>query len=80
MRRRLDIYESDERLWPTKVQEWCEDLDTYDGVLIDMAVVVGLPKAALTQGDRRRLLSEERSSIEEGLHRAGLDLGASRSR
>jgi hypothetical protein len=80
MRRRLDIYESDERLWPTKVQEWCEDLDTYDRVLIDLAVVIGLPRAALPEGERRRLLSEERSSIEDGLDRVGLDLGASRPR
>lgn len=78
MRRRLDLYEADERLWPTKVQEWCEDLDSYDGVLVDLAVVVGLPEATLPDGDRRRLLSEERTSIEGGLARAGLDLGGPR--
>ena len=80
MRRRIDLYEGDDRLWPTKVQEWCEDLDSYDGVLIDLAVVVGLPPRALPQGDRRRLLSEERSSIESGLLGAGLELGESRPR
>ena len=76
MRRRLDAYESDDRLWPTKVDEWCEDLDTYDGVLIDLAVVVGLPASSRPDGDRRRLLSEERDSLEAGLARAGIDLGA----
>lgn len=80
MRRRLDLYEADDRLWPTKVQEWCEDLDSYDGVIIDLAVVVGLPQVALPDGNRRRLLSEERSSIEHGLARAGLDLGEIRPR
>ncbi len=78
MRRRLDLYEADDRLWPTKVQEWCEDLDTYDGVLIDLAVILGLPAAALPQGGRRRLLSEERSSIESGLVRAGFEPGQAR--
>lgn len=77
MRRRLDIYESDTRLWPTKVDEWCEDLDTYDGVLVDLAAAVGLPASSLPSGGRRRLLSEERVAIEAGLARAGLDLGAS---
>lgn len=79
MRRRLDLYEKDDRLWPTKVQEWCEDLDTYDGVLVDLAPLVGVPSAALPEGDRRRLLSEERASLEAGLERAGVDLGTPQS-
>ncbi|CAN5755687.1 hypothetical protein BH20ACT1_BH20ACT1_14520 [soil metagenome] len=74
MRRRLDLYEGDDRLWPTKVQEWCEDLDAYDGLLIDLAVAMGIPAAALPEGDRRRLLSEERTSIESGLAQAGHEL------
>ena len=74
MRRRLDAYESDDRLWPTKVDEWCEDLDTFDSLLVDLALEVGLPRTALPDGDRRRLLSEEREAIEHGLARAGLDL------
>lgn len=74
MRRRLDVYESDDRLWPTKVQEWCEDLDAYDSVLIDLAVSMGIPSAALPEGERRRLLSEERAGIERGLTRAGVRL------
>ena len=74
MRRRLDAYESDDRLWPTKVDEWCEDLDTFDSLLVDLALEVGLPSTALPDGDRRRLLSEEREAIEHGLARAGLDL------
>lgn len=75
MRRRLDLYEKDDRLWPTKVQEWCEDLDTYDGVLVDLAPLVGVPAASLPDGNRRRLLSEERVALETGLGRAGVDLG-----
>ena len=78
MRRRLDLYEADDRLWPTKVDEWCEDLDTYDGVLVDLAPLAGLPAAALPEGDRRRLLSEERVALEAGLARAGFDLGSPR--
>lgn len=74
MRRRLDLYEKDDRLWPTKVQEWCEDLDTYDGVLVDLAPLVGVPAASLPAGNRRRLLSEERVALETGLVRAGVDL------
>lgn len=74
MRRRLDVYESDDRLWPTKVDEWCEDLDTYDGVLVELAFMVGLPDTVLPAGERRRLLSEEREAIEKGLTRAGLDI------
>lgn len=77
MRRRLDLYEKDDRLWPTKVQEWCEDLDTYDGVLVDLAPLVGVPAASLPEGDRRRLLSEERVALENGLVRAGVDFGVS---
>lgn len=77
MRRRLDAYESDTRLWPTKVDEWCEDLDTYDGVLVDLAAALRLPASSLPSGGRRRLLSEERVAIEAGLARAGIDLGAS---
>ncbi|CAN5239242.1 hypothetical protein BH24ACT1_BH24ACT1_01730 [soil metagenome] len=77
MRRRLDLYEKDDRLWPTKVQEWCEDFDTYDGVLVDLAPLVGVPAASLPEGDRRRLLSEERVALEAGLARAGVDLGTS---
>ena len=77
MRRRLDLYEKDDRLWPTKVEEWCEDLDTYDGVLVDLAPLVGVPEASLPDGDRRRLLSEEREALETGLVRAGVDLGDS---
>ncbi|MDP9421079.1 MAG: hypothetical protein M3P53_13220, partial [Actinomycetota bacterium] len=74
MRRRLDAYETDDRLWPTKVDEWCEDLDTFDGMLIDLAVEVGLPSTVLPGGGRRRLLSEEREAIEDGLGRAGVVL------
>jgi hypothetical protein len=76
MRRRIDIYEADDRLWPTKVQEWCEDLDAYDGLLVDLAMTFGLPAETLPGGDRRRLLSEERTAIEAGLARAGIDLGS----
>lgn len=79
MRRRLDLYEKDDRLWPTKVQEWCEDLDTYDGVLVDLAPLVGVPAASLPEGERRRLLSEERASLEAGLERAGVSLGSPQS-
>ncbi len=79
MRRRLDLYEADDRLWPTKVQEWCEDLDTYDGLLIDLAVATGLPTSVLPEGDRRRLLSEERAGIEGGLARAGHELDRDRA-
>lgn len=74
MRRRLDAYESDDRLWPTKVDEWCEDLDGFDALLIDLATEVGLPATALPGGDRRRLLSEERDAIEAGLTAVGVDL------
>lgn len=80
MRRRLDVYETDDRLWPTKVQEWCEDLDEYDGLLVDLAVMAGLPHDALPAGGRRRLLSEERTALESGLAGAGLDLGSPPSR
>jgi hypothetical protein len=80
MRRRLDLYEEDPRLWPTKVEEWCEDLDTYDGVLVDLAGVAGVPPAALPEGDRRRLLSEERTALEAGLARAGIELGSAQER
>ncbi|MGI9120426.1 MAG: hypothetical protein ACR2G7_09975 [Acidimicrobiales bacterium] len=80
MRRRLDVYEADDRLWPTKVQEWCEDLDAYDGLLVDLAAMAGLPQDALPAGGRRRLLSEERTVLESGLARSGLDLGTSPSR
>ncbi len=75
MRRRLDLYEEDNRLWPTKVEEWCEDLDTYDGVLVDLARLVDVPASSLPEGDRRRLLSEERTGLEAGLSRAGIALG-----
>nr|MDP9453192.1 hypothetical protein [Actinomycetota bacterium] len=75
----LDLYEADDRLWPTKVQEWCEDLDTYDGLLIDLAVATGLPTSVLPEGDRRRLLSEERAGIEGGLARAGHELDRDRA-
>lgn len=75
MRRRLDLYETDDRLWPTKVEEWCEDLDTYDGVLVDLAGLCGLPASSRPEGDRRRLLSEERAALEQGLERTGIDLG-----
>ncbi len=74
MRRRLDAYENDERMWPTKVDEWCEDLDTFDAVLVDLALEVGLPSTSLPGGERRRLLSEEREAIENGLAGAGVDL------
>lgn len=77
MRRRLDTYERDDRLWPTKVDEWCEDLDTYDSVLVELATMVGLPRSALPAGERRRLLSEERDAIEAGLARAGLGVTGS---
>ncbi len=80
MRRRLEVYETDDRLWPTKVQEWCEDLDAYDGMLVDLAAMTGLPQNALPAGGRRRLLSEERVALESGLARSGLDLGTSPSR
>lgn len=74
MRVRLKAYESDDRMWPTKVAEWCEDLDAYDGLLVDLAEAFDLPAAMRPAGDRRRLLSEERSGIEAGLADAGLDL------
>ncbi|HSH23842.1 MAG TPA: hypothetical protein VK975_07265 [Acidimicrobiales bacterium] len=74
MRRRLDTYENDDRMWPTKVDEWCEDLDTFDAVLVDLALELGLPPTSLPGGDRRRLLSEEREAIERGLAEAGVDL------
>jgi hypothetical protein len=80
MRRRLDLYEEDDRLWSTKVDEWCEDLDTYDGVLVDLAPLAGVLAAALPEGDRRRLLSEERLALEAGLARAGVDLATPRER
>jgi hypothetical protein len=79
MRRRLDLYEEDDRLWPTKIEEWCEDLDTYDGVLVDLARLAGVPAASLPEGDRRRLLSEERVGLEAGLARTGIELAARRS-
>lgn len=75
MRRRLDLYETDDRLWPTKVEEWCEDLDTYDGVLVDLAALSGLSALSLPEGNRRRLLSEERDALEDGLQQAGIELG-----
>lgn len=74
MRRRLDNYENDDRLWPTKVAEWCEDLDAYDGLLVDLARAFHLPATMRPAGDRRRLLSEERSGIEAGLADVGVDL------
>jgi hypothetical protein len=74
MRRRLHAYEKDDRLWPTKVAEWCEDLDAYDSLLVDLAKAFDLPARVRPAGERRRLLSEERSSIEAGLADAGLDL------
>ncbi len=80
MRRRLDLYERDDRLWPTKVEEWCEDLDTYDGVLVDLAGVAGVPEASLPEGGRRRLLSEERTALEAGLDKAGVELGSTQER
>ncbi len=80
MRRRLDNYENDDRLWPTKVAEWCEDLDAYDGLLVDLARALDLPAALRPAGDRRRLLSEERSGIEAGLADVGLDLSPPPSR
>ncbi len=79
MRRRLDAYESDERMWPTKVDEWCEDLDTFDALLVELAMVIGLPSTTLPGGDRRRLLSEEREAIEDGLVRAGVQLRGART-
>lgn len=78
MRRRLDNYENDDRLWPTKVAEWCEDLDAYDGLLVDLARAFDLPVAMRPAGDRRRLLSEERAGIEQGLVDAGVDLSPPR--
>ena len=79
MRRRLDAYETDDRLWPTKVDEWCEDLDGFDALLVDLAVEVGLPSTVLPGGGRRRLLSEEREAIEDGLDEAGVALRGART-
>lgn len=73
LRRRLAAYRKTEKTWPTKVAEWTADLDAYDDVILTLGEMVGVP-SPIPPGAQRRLLFEDRVTLEQRLTDAGLDL------
>ncbi|HEX2065059.1 MAG TPA: hypothetical protein VHE80_11630 [Acidimicrobiales bacterium] len=73
LRRRLAAYRKTEKTWPTKVAEWTAELDAYDDVILTLGDMVGVP-SPLPPGAGRRLLFEDRVTLEQRLAEAGLDL------
>jgi uncharacterized protein (TIGR03086 family) len=62
--------------WPTKAEDWVNDLGRYDRVLTTMAVLLGHPVPPQPpHGAQRRLSREERAELQQLLEDQGLDLG-----
>lgn len=73
----LDAYTTTRNhYWPTKAEDWTNDLGRYDRIIVTMAAMLGYPiPPNPPQGAQRRLSREERVAIQEMLEENGLDLG-----